>query len=88
MAIINFDYSCGGTSTNKKKIVCKVDDRTGILTDLAIYEGPCNPVSGEFVPHLLKKSTVKNEGDISDHVAGIKLKLKEELNINNPTFKF
>lgn len=88
MARRNYDYSCGGTSTEYKKIKFVVDDQTGVISEIAIYEGPCDLKTGEFFADSLKKVPVKSAADIRDHVEGIKLKLKTELSITNPTFKF
>lgn len=88
MAKRNYDYSCGGTSTEYKKIKFVVDDQTGVISEVATYEGPCDLKTGEFYVESLKKTPVKSEASIRDHIEGIKLKLKTELNITNPTFNF
>lgn len=88
MAKRNYDYSCGGTSAEHKKIKFVVDDQSGVISEIATYEGPCDLKTGEFFAKSLKKTPVKSEADIRDHIDGIKLKLKKELNITNPTFKF
>ena len=71
MAIKNYDYSCGGNQVEHKKIKFVVDDQSGVISDVAIYEGPCNPMTGEFFLNKLIKTNVKNEADIRDYIDGI-----------------
>ena len=81
------DYSCGGTSTQKKLIKFKFDAITGKVSNIEVWEGPCGP-DGVFITSSLIKATPKSEKEISNHIKGIKLKLKIEHAVDSVIFIF
>ena len=87
MGLKQISYSCGGTSTEIKILKFQLNNESKELSGFIYYIGPCNPDTGEFFPNDLKKTNVKNIGEISNHIEGIKLMLETEHDVKDPTFK-
>lgn len=88
MAIKQINYSCGGTSTERVILKFQLNEENSELSNFVFYSGPCDPQTGEFFPKDLKKTNIKSEKDISNHVEGIKLMLETEYEIKKPVLKF
>jgi hypothetical protein len=83
------DYTCGGTTTERKLIKFKLDTTNGEVSQTEIWEGMIDIDSGMFlVNDKLKKTIVRDENEIREHIPGIKKKLEIENGINSVKFKF